>query len=60
MTVVAETTRPVLSGDALARHNARILSVAQALGNAHNIILIASASIVGAMLAPSASLATCR
>lgn len=44
--------------DALARRNALVLSLTQALGGANNTILIATGGIVGAMLAPSKTLAT--
>lgn len=47
-----------LIDDTLARRNAIILAVAQALAGANNAVLIATGSIAGAMLAPDKSLAT--
>jgi MFS family permease len=58
MTVIAENLGRAVADDRLARRNALILALAQSLGGANNIIMIGSASIVGAMLAPSTALAT--
>ena len=58
MTAAAERPDDAADGDRLARRNAVILAVAQALGVANNIILISTGSIVGAMLAPDKVLAT--
>lgn len=44
--------------DALARRNAIVLALAQALGGGNTSVLIATGGIVGAMLAPSKVLAT--
>lgn len=44
--------------DRLARRNAIVLSVTQALAGANNTVIIATGGIVGAMLAPDRSLAT--
>ena len=44
--------------DRLARRNAIVLSVTQALAGANNSVIIATGGIVGAMLAPDRSLAT--
>jgi MFS family permease len=48
----------VAAGDRLARRNAMILAVAQALAGANNVVLVATGALVGAMLAPDRSLAT--
>jgi len=58
MSAVAE---PVLYGtvdDALARRNAVVLAVAQALAGGNNTVIVSTASIVGAALAPDKGLAT--
>jgi predicted MFS family arabinose efflux permease len=47
-----------VDGDRLARRNAAVLAVTQALAGANNTVLVATGSIVGAMLAPNAALAT--
>ena len=47
-----------LDGDRLARRNALVLAVAQALGGANTIIVVTTGGIVGAMLAPDKGLAT--
>lgn len=44
--------------DGLARRNAIVLAVTQALAGANNTVIIATGGIVGAMLAPERSLAT--
>ena len=44
--------------DALARRNAIVLAVAQALAGGNNTVIVATASILGAMLAPDKGLAT--
>ena len=58
MSAVAETSIDAAAGDRLARRNAMILAVAQALAGANNVVLVATGAIVGAMLAPDRSLAT--
>ena len=58
MSAVAETALDAVAGDRLARRNATILAVSQALAGANNVVLIATGAIVGAMLAPDRSLAT--
>ncbi len=47
-----------IAGDRLARRNAVILAVTQALAGANNTVLVATGGIVGAMLAPDKALAT--
>jgi MFS family permease len=59
MSATAETTMlDAAAGDRLARRNAIILAVAQALAGGNNVVMIATGAIVGAMLAPDRSLAT--
>ena len=58
MSAVAE---PILYGtvdDRLARRNAMVLAVAQALAGGNNTVIVSTASIVGAVLAPDKGLAT--
>ena len=58
MSAVAE---PILYGtidDGLARRNAMVLAVAQALAGGNNTVIVSTASIVGAVLAPDKGLAT--
>jgi MFS family permease len=57
MTAVADGPNLAVN-DALARRNAVILAVAQALGGANNVIMISTAGIVGAFLAPNKLLVT--
>src|SRR5690606_31484092 len=57
MSVVAEGSHHLID-DALARRNAIVLAFTQAMAGANNAVLIATGSIVGAMLAPDKSLAT--
>jgi len=57
MSVVAENTKHLID-DKLARRNAFVLAVTQALAGGNNTILLATGAIVGAMLAPSKALAT--
>ncbi len=58
MSAVAETSMDAAAGDRLARRNATILAVAQALAGGNNAVLISTGAIVGAMLAPDRGLAT--
>ena len=58
MSAVAETAHHALIDDHLARRNALVLAVAQALGGSSNIIIYSTASIVGAVIAPDKGLAT--
>ncbi|MGE3144980.1 MAG: MFS transporter [Pseudorhodoplanes sp.] len=55
---VAIETPPQVTDDALARRNAIVLSLTQALAGANNTVSVATGGIVGAMLAPERSLAT--
>jgi MFS family permease len=52
------TAADVISGDARARSNVVRLAAAQALTGANSAVIFATGSIVGALLAPDASLAT--
>lgn len=56
--VVAEPVADALAGDRLARRNALVLAIAQALAGGNNTVLVATAAIVGTMLAPDKGLAT--
>jgi len=61
MSAVAETIQPIgqaATDDALARRNAMVLAVAQALAGGNNTVIVSTASIVGAVLAPDKGLAT--
>jgi MFS family permease len=57
MSAIAEQV-PHVSDDSLARRNALVLAVAQALAGGNNTVIISTAGIVGAMLAPDKGLAT--
>jgi MFS family permease len=46
------------AGDRLARRNAIVLATGQALAGANNTVIVATGSILGAMMAPDRSLAT--
>ncbi|MGH6994219.1 MAG: MFS transporter, partial [Stellaceae bacterium] len=58
MSAAAEAFHPVAIDDALARRNALVLALAQALGGATNVIIYSTASIVGSVIAPNKGLAT--
>ena len=57
MSVIADIS-PVVADDRLARRNALVLSVAQALAGGNNTVIAATAGIVGTMLASDKGLAT--
>jgi MFS family permease len=57
MSVIADIS-PILIDDRLARRNALVLSVAQALAGGNNTVIAATAGIIGTMLASDKSLAT--
>ena len=57
MSAAAEP-QPHLFDDNLAKRNARVLAVAQALAGGNNTVIVSTASIVGSMLAPDKGLAT--
>lgn len=58
MSAVAEPFTHAASDDKLARRNAIVLAVAQALAGGNNTVIVSTASIVGAVLAPDKGLAT--
>lgn len=58
MSAVAEPLPYALHDDNLARRNAMVLAVAQALAGGNNTVIVSTASIVGAVLAPDKGLAT--
>ena len=58
MSALAEPLPHATHDDALARRNALVLAAAQALAGGNNTVIVSTASIVGATLAPNAGLAT--
>jgi predicted MFS family arabinose efflux permease len=58
MSAVAEPLQHAYIDDRLARRNAMVLAVAQALAGGNNTVIVSTASIVGAALAPDKGLAT--
>lgn len=58
MSALAEPPIPSHIDDKLARRNAMVLSVAQALAGGNNTVIVSTGSIVGAVLAPDKGLAT--
>src|SRR5262252_2861418 len=58
MSALAEAKVDGLAGDQLARRNALVLAATQALAGGNNTVLVATAGIVGTMLAPDKGLAT--
>jgi MFS family permease len=58
MSVVAEAPMVGAHDDQLARRNAIVLAVTQALAGGNNIVIHATTAIIGAMLAPDRGLAT--
>jgi MFS family permease len=58
MSALAETPFDAAAGDRLAKRNALVLATGQALAGANNTVIVATGSILGAMLAPDKSLAT--
>jgi MFS family permease len=58
MSAAADAANHHVIDDALARRNALVLACTQALAGANNTVLIATGSIVGAMLAPEKIYAT--
>ena len=58
MSAIAEPITHASVDDILARRNAMVLAVAQALAGGNNTVIVSTASIVGAMLAPDKGLAT--
>ena len=58
MTAIAETGFETAVDDRLARRNAFVLAVAQALAGANNTVIVSTGGIVGSTLAPDPGLAT--
>jgi MFS family permease len=58
MSAVAEPITRAHIDDNLARRNAMVLAVAQALAGGNNTVIVSTASIVGAVLSPDKGLAT--
>lgn len=58
MSAVAETSHAAFVDDGLAKRNAVVLAIAQALAGANNGVIVTTAGIVGVMLAPDRTLAT--
>jgi MFS family permease len=58
MAVTADLPLSAAEGDRLARRNAIVLGVAQALAGANNTVIVTTGGIVGSMLAPDKGLAT--
>jgi predicted MFS family arabinose efflux permease len=58
MAAVAEPAPHAGIDDSLARRNAMVLAVAQALAGGNNTVIVSTASIIGAVLAPDKGLAT--
>ena len=58
MSAVAEPIQHEIFDDRLARRNALVLSVAQALAGGNNTVIVSTGSIIGAILAPDKGLAT--
>jgi MFS family permease len=57
MSAIAETTTSAID-DRLAKRNALVLAVAQALAGGNNAVIVATSGIVGVVLAPDRTLAT--
>ena len=58
MSALAQLAVDAAADDRLARRNALVLAIAQALAGGNSTVLVATAGIVGTMLAPDKSLAT--
>jgi predicted MFS family arabinose efflux permease len=58
MSAVAEPIRDADAGDRLARRNALVLAIAQALSGANTTVIVSTGGIIGAMLAPDKAFAT--
>ncbi|HEX2655357.1 MAG TPA: MFS transporter [Xanthobacteraceae bacterium] len=58
MTIAIETPANIVSDDRLAKRNALVLAVAQALAGGNNAVIVATSGIAGASLAPDPGLAT--
>ena len=58
MSALAQPAVDAAAGDRVARRNALVLAIAQALAGGNSTVMVATAGIVGTMLAPEKSLAT--
>jgi len=58
MSAIAEPIEHAIFDDRLARRNAIVLSVGQALAGGNNTVIVSTASIIGSVLAPDKGLAT--
>ncbi|MFL5092894.1 MAG: MFS transporter, partial [Xanthobacteraceae bacterium] len=58
MAAVAEVGFDATVDDRLARRNARLLALTQALAGANNTVIVSTGAIVGSALAPDPGLAT--
>ncbi len=58
MSAVAEPYQPAIADDRLARRNALVLSVAQALAGGNSTVIVSTSAIIGFVLAPDKGLAT--
>jgi MFS family permease len=58
VTIAIETPANIVSDDRLAKRNALVLAVAQALAGGNNAVIVATSGIAGASLAPDPGLAT--
>jgi predicted MFS family arabinose efflux permease len=58
VSAIAETSFDVSVDDRLARRNARLLALTQALAGANNTVIVSTGAIVGSQLAPDPGLAT--
>src|SRR5258708_13297738 len=58
MSAIAETPFDAAAGDRLAKRNALVLAIGQALAGANNTVIVVTGGILGSMMAPDKSLAT--
>src|SRR6185312_8461309 len=58
MSAIAEAPFDAAAGDRLAKRNALVLAIGQALAGANNTVIVVTRGILGSMMAPDKSLAT--
>jgi MFS family permease len=58
MSAIAEAPFDAAAGDRLAKRNALVLAIGQALAGANNTVIVVTGGILGSMMAPDKSLAT--
>jgi predicted MFS family arabinose efflux permease len=58
MSALTESTVAEFTDDRLARRNALVLAIGQALAGGNNTVIVATTGIIGAMLAPDKAMAT--